>query len=248
MTGRCALSLQGEADAAEQHLWVWSARTLRLHCPPPPPHQCTQVQGPELKPGLNLPYLGVTHRHSPSERVFLSSPGLMHTLPSKSPPAPVLPPPSISQTGSFRKHSTHPICPPPLCVSHFIFSSTQTYIHRSRLFGCRNVSGCTCDGGKTEENHTACFLPTSSHISFYSLMKILTYFTARCSKVLVGRHRFIKSDVMFYLLLSELLNFPSLNEWPCSAPVQVTPRKKFKCPECTAIDGLSLDQTHMVER
>lgn len=29
---------------------------------------------------------------------------------------------------------------------------------------------------------------------------------------------------------------------------QVTPRKKFKCPECTAIDGLSLDQTHMVER
>ncbi|KAL0628852.1 Exostosin-2 [Plecturocebus cupreus] len=28
----------------------------------------------------------------------------------------------------------------------------------------------------------------------------------------------------------------------------VTPRKKFKCPECTAIDGLSLDQTHMVER
>lgn len=31
-------------------------------------------------------------------------------------------------------------------------------------------------------------------------------------------------------------------------PWQVTPRKKFKCPECTAIDGLSLDQTHMVER
>ncbi|KAK2499872.1 hypothetical protein MC885_006671 [Smutsia gigantea] len=29
---------------------------------------------------------------------------------------------------------------------------------------------------------------------------------------------------------------------------KVTPRKKFKCPECTAIDGLSLDQTHMVER
>ncbi|KAB0370685.1 hypothetical protein FD755_017094 [Muntiacus reevesi] len=29
---------------------------------------------------------------------------------------------------------------------------------------------------------------------------------------------------------------------------EVTPRKKFKCPECTAIDGLSLDQTHMVER
>ncbi|XP_041052857.1 exostosin-2 isoform X1 [Carcharodon carcharias] len=32
------------------------------------------------------------------------------------------------------------------------------------------------------------------------------------------------------------------------APIKVTPRKKFKCPECTAIDGLSLDQTHMVER
>ncbi|CAM9463256.1 unnamed protein product [Lampetra fluviatilis] len=31
-------------------------------------------------------------------------------------------------------------------------------------------------------------------------------------------------------------------------PIKVTPRKKFKCPECTAIDGLSLDQTHMVER
>ncbi|RLW09879.1 hypothetical protein DV515_00002362, partial [Chloebia gouldiae] len=29
--------------------------------------------------------------------------------------------------------------------------------------------------------------------------------------------------------------------------IKVTPRKKFKCPECTAIDGLSLDQTHMVE-
>lgn len=32
------------------------------------------------------------------------------------------------------------------------------------------------------------------------------------------------------------------------AVIKVTPRKKFKCPECTAIDGLSLDQTHMVER
>uniref|UniRef100_A0A8C6SEH7 Exostosin glycosyltransferase 2 n=1 Tax=Neogobius melanostomus TaxID=47308 RepID=A0A8C6SEH7_9GOBI len=32
------------------------------------------------------------------------------------------------------------------------------------------------------------------------------------------------------------------------APIKVTPRKKFKCPECTALDGLSLDQTHMVER
>uniref|UniRef100_A0A8C4QT69 Exostosin-2 n=1 Tax=Eptatretus burgeri TaxID=7764 RepID=A0A8C4QT69_EPTBU len=31
-------------------------------------------------------------------------------------------------------------------------------------------------------------------------------------------------------------------------PIKVTPRKKFKCPECTAQDGLSLDQTHMVER
>ncbi|XP_077914264.1 exostosin-2 isoform X1 [Halichoerus grypus] len=31
------------------------------------------------------------------------------------------------------------------------------------------------------------------------------------------------------------------------AVIKVTPRKKFKCPECTAIDGLSLDQTHMVE-
>ncbi|MBN3277859.1 EXT2 protein, partial [Polyodon spathula] len=34
----------------------------------------------------------------------------------------------------------------------------------------------------------------------------------------------------------------------CISNILVTPRKKFKCPECTAIDGLSLDQTHMVER
>ncbi|TRY55513.1 hypothetical protein DNTS_014029 [Danionella cerebrum] len=43
---------------------------------------------------------------------------------------------------------------------------------------------------------------------------------------------------------------PSLLHIPPSElkRVSVTPRKKFKCPECTAIDGLSLDQTHMVER
>lgn len=29
---------------------------------------------------------------------------------------------------------------------------------------------------------------------------------------------------------------------------QVTPRKKFKCPECTNTEMLSADLTHMVER
>eukprot|EP00058_Branchiostoma_floridae_P022654 XP_002608144.1 hypothetical protein BRAFLDRAFT_91377 [Branchiostoma floridae] len=32
------------------------------------------------------------------------------------------------------------------------------------------------------------------------------------------------------------------------APIKVTPRKKFKCPECTNVDNLSADQSHMVER
>lgn len=50
----------------------------------PRPHHtdCAEVEGPERKPSLNLPYLCVTHWHSPSERVFLSSRGLTHTLPS----------------------------------------------------------------------------------------------------------------------------------------------------------------------
>lgn len=50
--------------------------------------------------------------------------------------------------------------------------------------------------------------------------------------------------------LSKGINIPSVDydDDVCHAFVQVTPRKKFKCPECTAIDGLSLDQTHMVER
>ncbi|XP_052239253.1 exostosin-2-like isoform X2 [Dreissena polymorpha] len=32
------------------------------------------------------------------------------------------------------------------------------------------------------------------------------------------------------------------------APIKVTPRKKFKCPECTNTEMLSADVTHMVER
>ncbi|KAL0275447.1 UNVERIFIED_CONTAM: hypothetical protein PYX00_003286 [Menopon gallinae] len=32
------------------------------------------------------------------------------------------------------------------------------------------------------------------------------------------------------------------------APIKVTPRKKFKCPECTNTEMLSADLTHMVER
>lgn len=32
------------------------------------------------------------------------------------------------------------------------------------------------------------------------------------------------------------------------APIKVTPRKKFKCPECKNIEMLSADVTHMVER
>lgn len=32
------------------------------------------------------------------------------------------------------------------------------------------------------------------------------------------------------------------------APIKVTPRKKFKCPECVNIEMLSSDITHMLER
>ena len=32
------------------------------------------------------------------------------------------------------------------------------------------------------------------------------------------------------------------------APVKVTPRKKFKCPQCINNEMLSADLTHMVER
>ena len=58
---------------------------IRSHpsTPLPPCHgECIRVRGPELKTGLSLPYLGVRHRHSLPVCVFLSSLGLMHTLPS----------------------------------------------------------------------------------------------------------------------------------------------------------------------
>ena len=32
------------------------------------------------------------------------------------------------------------------------------------------------------------------------------------------------------------------------SPIKVTPRKKFKCPECVNNEMLSMDLTHMVER
>ncbi|GFX25626.1 exostosin-2 [Trichonephila clavipes] len=32
------------------------------------------------------------------------------------------------------------------------------------------------------------------------------------------------------------------------APIKVTPRKKFKCPECTNVEMLSADVIHMAER
>lgn len=123
----------------------------------PPPHHadCAQVQGPELKPGLNLPYLGVTQWHSPSGYVFLSSPGLTHTLPSNhklhtSPtPAPTLPPPTISPTGSFRKHSPSPMSL--LCLSLSLsptfFYTHILYIHRFRALGAGMYRGSRCDGG-----------------------------------------------------------------------------------------------------
>ena len=31
-------------------------------------------------------------------------------------------------------------------------------------------------------------------------------------------------------------------------PIKVTPRKKFKCPDCTSVEMISADMTHMVER
>ena len=31
-------------------------------------------------------------------------------------------------------------------------------------------------------------------------------------------------------------------------PIKVTPKKKFKCPECTNMDMLSADLSHMIER
>ena len=31
-------------------------------------------------------------------------------------------------------------------------------------------------------------------------------------------------------------------------PIKVTPRKKFKCPQCSKMEMLSADATHMIER
>ena len=68
--------------------------------------------------------------------------------------------------------------------------------------------------------------------------------TWRGSRHLSLQNRSMQGGVTSMILLSSALTagYIFVLLW------QVTPRKKFKCPECTAIDGLSLDQTHMVER
>ncbi|XP_015584930.1 exostosin-2 [Cephus cinctus] len=43
------------------------------------------------------------------------------------------------------------------------------------------------------------------------------------------------------------MNFLVAN-WTGKAPIKVTPKKKFRCPECTNTEMLSADLTHMVER
>ncbi|XP_070534965.1 exostosin-2-like [Ptychodera flava] len=39
-----------------------------------------------------------------------------------------------------------------------------------------------------------------------------------------------------------------ISNYTGKAPIKVTPRKKFKCPECTGDQVISADQSHMVER
>lgn len=158
------------------------------------------MQGPELKPGLNLPYLGVTHWHSPSEYVFLSSPGLKHTLPSNhkphtSPtPSPALPPPTVSPTGSFTKHPPSPtnrFCLL-LCVSHFlIYTHTFTGV-------CQSVGLQACFGGvdvmEVRQRNAIHYLSPTP------LKRIQTIFLPLLclTKVLVGCHRLISSDWTVY--------------------------------------------------
>lgn len=138
LTGVCALSWRGEAEAWQSgppSLGPISSHpptSAPLH-PLPVTLTCAQVQGPELKPCLNLPYLGVTHWHSPSERVFLGSPVLTHTLPSnhklRTSPHSHLPP--YLKLVPSENSPPLPVRLPPFSVSHFLFSSAHTYIHRS---------------------------------------------------------------------------------------------------------------------
>uniref|UniRef100_A0AAY5KLH6 Exostosin glycosyltransferase 2 n=1 Tax=Esox lucius TaxID=8010 RepID=A0AAY5KLH6_ESOLU len=55
-----------------------------------------------------------------------------------------------------------------------------------------------------------------------------------------------------FRVITEISKVPSLAKllvvWNNQNKSPPEGEKKFKCPECTAIDGLSLDQTHMVER
>lgn len=137
-----------------QNFWVWSDLTLRLHLPSLP--VMVRVWGPELKTSLNLPYLGVSHRHSlpcvcfpkltgthPHPAITSQSAHFLTPVPSPPPPPP--------STGSFRKHSPTPA----LFLS---LSSTHTYIHSWAVTAALLGGGgcCRCDRGWTETNHTAC--------------------------------------------------------------------------------------------
>uniref|UniRef100_A0A8C6SA84 Exostosin glycosyltransferase 2 n=1 Tax=Neogobius melanostomus TaxID=47308 RepID=A0A8C6SA84_9GOBI len=55
-----------------------------------------------------------------------------------------------------------------------------------------------------------------------------------------------------FRVITEISKVPSLAKllvvWNNQNKSPPEGEKKFKCPECTALDGLSLDQTHMVER
>lgn len=121
--------------------------------PLPPCHgERVRVWGPELKTSLNLPYLGLSHRHSLPPYVFLSSPGLMHTLPSHRNLHTSLrpyPPPLLPHRPQVPSGNTHPL---QLCFSHSP-PHTPTFTRERWLQRCRGgVVDVTEVGRRKEEN------------------------------------------------------------------------------------------------
>lgn len=186
--------------------------TAHPHPSTPPHHtECAEVEEPELKPSLNLPYLCVTHWHSPSAHVFLSSPGLTHTLPSHHKlhtPAPTLPPLTISSTGSFRKHSpspTIPVCPPQPQPQPL--SSAHTYIHRFRALSADMCQG-VADVMEVRQMKAIHHLPPSHWWEFRHVSTCSAW-----QKALVGCHLPILSEWTVYELLSVLLGLNKQFKW-----------------------------------
>lgn len=151
------------------------------------------MQGPGLKLGLNLPYLGVTHWHSPSEYVFLSSPALTHTLPSNHKLHTSLRLHPHSHLPQYLKQvpseNTRPLIPPllssPLGVSHLLVH-TDTFTG-SELWVQAFVGGVDVTEVRQRK--------TINHLSPTPLMRFQTYFpTLDKSSCRMSRTYFMRLD------------------------------------------------------